>query len=398
MTNAKLASVKKAAVRGKEEKVKEQAAAMMNSLKRKDNKSKFFILGGVVIGVILLLVILNVVGGGKGSPDKVIAKYCDIMVNGNYGDLLDIADLPDTPQFSKEKIAEAKPGFREFMEKNNNAVTSCTYTKADEDDEQIVYKLILNKDKTDTVKIKKSNNSVMDIEGVYDNLRIEVDTESVLMIDGEIVPEEYRGSDSDAGTVVYNVPALKNATYDAKATSSLFKDKESDSIKVSSRITTNLTYSTKKENFKNSEDYDAMVKLFKETFPEIVREAAKTGDASNYDKYFVDGNANEVVQAGKVYEYLHAKRTKHIGMGFSNEYLLTFDKWTEATFSNDNPDYIGNNRFKLYRLFMNFEYTATNTTTQKVLEKKEKGSIFFENIVIEKTTEGWKILKANYGL
>ena len=61
---------------------------MKNLLKKMGSKQKLTI--GVVI-IILVISIVCLIVLKQNSTDKVVKKYCNILVSGNFGDILDIA-------------------------------------------------------------------------------------------------------------------------------------------------------------------------------------------------------------------------------------------------------------------------------------------------------------------
>lgn len=118
------------------------------------------ILIGLGIFAIIAVIIVATFVIINNNPNKAIKKYCDIMVKGNYGDILDVAYLPDSEFITKEKIEEAKQKYFERMK--NSSITSCTYTKANENDETISYKLTINGNRTDTMSVDKKNKESID--------------------------------------------------------------------------------------------------------------------------------------------------------------------------------------------------------------------------------------------
>jgi len=137
----------------------------------------------------------------QNSSDKVVKEYCSILVKGNFGDILDIAYLPEGEFITKDKIEELKKVYLEKMEENNNNITSCTFTKANETDESIEYKLTMEKTNgkdTSNIEVRKKDNKIV-IDGLYKEENLTVFKDSTVYVDNKkisIAPKE-KGSNHD---------------------------------------------------------------------------------------------------------------------------------------------------------------------------------------------------------
>ncbi len=265
---------------------------------------------------LVMLVALMLTGcGGKdsvsnlNSPEKVVARYCDILVNGNYGDILDIADLPESEFITKDIINGAKANFRErFLEENEEAI-SCTYTMATEDDEKVSYKLVINESSTKTLDIKKSNNKAI-IDDIYVEANIYSPLGSSVTVDN-IDISKYKISETsniydNSAVEHYTITVLSDYNYSVKSSHPLlstsqeanFTDDEEGLLVFFSYYVgyknspekngygENMTEITIKEKY-----YNEIEKFVDETIVPIIKDVSDNKDISKYNQYFVDGDA-----------------------------------------------------------------------------------------------------------
>ena len=197
---------------------------------------------------LITIMILALTGCGKSSKN-VAEQYCNILVKGNYGDMLDIAYFPKSDLITKDKIKEAKQNYFEEMSKNNNNVTTCEVNQTNEDDKKIYYKVVKNGTDTENLEIDKETNKVI-IKDLYVNSIAEVGDGTTVYIDGVELKDPQKKplaedgrtrSDFDSNDdyedylkslktykYVYNITTLKHAKYKIKYTHVFYKDIEQD--------------------------------------------------------------------------------------------------------------------------------------------------------------------------
>lgn len=131
-------------------------------------KKKKLLIGGIVIACIILvldlIIAVSVIKSKINSTEKSIKKYCDILEEGNYADILDLVYFPKSEFITKEKIDELKPIFFEKMKEENNDIVDCTYTEANETDDILIYKLVMEtSDGQDTgsIEVRKKDGKII---------------------------------------------------------------------------------------------------------------------------------------------------------------------------------------------------------------------------------------------
>lgn len=239
------------------------------------------------------------------SPDKVVAHYCDILVKGNYGDILDIADMPESEFIADKTIEGAKSNFRErFMKKNNDAI-SCTYTVAAEDDEKVSYKLVINGNKTQTLDIKKSNN-----KAIIDNISTEAHVYSLpgskVTMSG-IDMSKYKVDDNDTyfGWFLehYTITILSDDKSVVEASHPLLSNPQKATFDKVFRIvfpqeftpdnhSRNGNYVTPiiEESVIKEEYYNEINNLAETVIFSIIKDTFENNDVSKYNQYFINND------------------------------------------------------------------------------------------------------------
>lgn len=174
-------------------------------------KNKKLLIGSAILLFIVIIAIVLIVNLGN-SPEKNIKKYCDSIVKGTYRDIIDIAYIPDSEFITKDKIEKEKQIYFENMSKENN-ITSCEYSKANETDEKITYKLTINGDSTKNIDVDKKTNKII-LDGIYETKTIETFVDSKVTIDGKEVKDVSKQDDK----FIYKAIILSNVDYKIKVT------------------------------------------------------------------------------------------------------------------------------------------------------------------------------------
>ena len=174
-------------------------------------RNKKLLIGSAILLFIVIIAIILIVNLGN-SPEKNIKKYCDSIVKGTYGDIIDIAYIPDSEFITKDKIEKEKQIYFENMSKESN-ITSCEYSKANETDEKITYKLTINGDSTKNIDVDKKTNKII-LDGIYETKTIETFVDSKVTIDGKEVKDVSKQDDK----FIYKAIILSNVDYEIKIT------------------------------------------------------------------------------------------------------------------------------------------------------------------------------------
>lgn len=243
---------------------------------------KFIWIGTGILAIIIIVVGIIVFSGNAKGTDSVIKKYCDILKNGNYGDIIDIAYFPESQLITKEKLEEKKKQYFEEMRNSNNTnVKKYEYSKTNEDEEKISYKIILNDTDVKNIDLLKAENKLL-IEDLYEERSLKVNVDSKVIVDGveltnKTTVDDYYDS--------YNFIALKGVDYNVKITHIYLAD-----------IDTNLDY-------KSSDSYNFKPEIKKqfdedteEIFRAIISNLQEGKNASELNKYFVNNNAEEFLK------------------------------------------------------------------------------------------------------
>lgn len=297
------------------------------------------------------IMIISLTGCGKeklDSPEKIASKYCDILVKGNYGDILDIADMPSNEFTTQEKIDGAKDNFRERFMKDNDDATSCTYTLASENDEKASYKLVINDSKTKTIDIKKSNNKVI-IEDIYIDADIYSPIGSTVSMGGTDI-SKYKVDDNDniygdldhyKITILYDDNSSIEASHPL-LTSTLKGNLGSDSKRIvfpynfsadNEAKSNNYTTTLEKDSTIKKNDFEEIKKLIDDEMPLIVKAIFENQDITKYNYYFNNKDVSNITS-------LNAKKLSD-NMELFNIELIGKDKvivaFTYGTYDNGMP-------------------------------------------------------------
>lgn len=243
---------------------------------------KFIFIGIGILAVIMIIVGVVVFSGNAKGTDSVIKKYCEILKKGNYGDIIDIAYFPESQLITKEKLEEKKKQYFEEMRNSNNTnITKYEYSKINEDDEKISYKIVLNDTDVKNIDLLKAENKLL-IEDLYEEKKLEVIVDSKVIVEGiELTDKTPVDSYYDS----YNFVALKGIDYNVKITHIFLND-----------IDTNLDYDVHYQSGTNgwkTEISEQFEKDLEEIFRGIIRYYQQGGDSSTLNKYFVNNNASE---------------------------------------------------------------------------------------------------------
>lgn len=203
---------------------------------------------GVIILVIAIIVIVFLT---RNSPDKIAKKYGDILVKGNYGNILDITYFPKSEFITKEKIEQAKSNYFEQMKRRNNEITSYTYSVASETDDKVIYKLIFNGKTTQNIEVDKKTNKIL-MDDLYNTKTIETYAESIVTIDGK----EISNPRKENGKEIYEAIVLSNVEYEIKVKPKTGVDDETinKQIEKESEDGSKITLTDRKTDLENKID------------------------------------------------------------------------------------------------------------------------------------------------
>lgn len=270
----------------------------------------------VAIGLaVILLVILGgtiIINNKKGSPEKTIDKYCKILVDGNYGDIIGIVHFPESNLITDKKIEELKSNYYDKMAKEYDDVVNCTYTQANETEDTITYKVIVETsggEDTEKIEVGKKDNKII-LEDIYAERHIEVYEGAKVYIDGvELNDKPESQVDEDNHVDIYKVVVLPDVDYDIKVTHSMFEDGEvilnGETVKY---IKHPIFEGDKRSYDRNTIDFtnggvDALKKKYRDELEkdicegckEIVTVSLEKGDISQLNQYFKNNNAEEFI-------------------------------------------------------------------------------------------------------
>ena len=246
----------------------------------------------IILSIIISIIIISIGGfvllNNKDNPDKIIEKYCKILVKGNYGDIIDIAYLPENELFTKERIEQKKKQYFEEMRKDNNNVTSYEYSKTNEDEEKISYKVILNGTETKNIDINKSNNKII-IDGLYEEKEIDAPKGFNVSIDNISLTKIGEKEDVDT----FKALVFTGLDYKVKISHPFFNDKI---------VNLGETFFSGANMFENLKD-ENLKKEISNTLDEFTKDIYKvcieTKQIDTLNKYFANSNAKELLEKPK---------------------------------------------------------------------------------------------------
>ncbi len=190
--------------------------------------------GGAILAIIIVtvsIVIFNKSGNensgskkanaNKNNPDSIIEQYGDILVKGNYGDIIDIAYFPESVLITEEKLEEKKKQYFEEMRENNTNVISFDYVKSTEDDEKVSYKLTINGTETEYMDVKKPENKLL-IDDLYEEQECKTWRDSKITYNGVEIPKEENNDNEQYDT--YKFIALSGIDYELKIENDFYEN------------------------------------------------------------------------------------------------------------------------------------------------------------------------------
>lgn len=276
-------------------------------------KKKKLLIGGIVIACIILvldlIIAVSVIKSKINSTEKSIKKYCDILEEGNYADILDLVYFPKSEFITKEKIDELKPIFFEKMKEENNDIVDCTYTEANETDDILIYKLVMETSggqDTGSIEVRKKDGKII-LDGLYMDRTIEVFKDSQVNIDDiELTTDPEYTTDEGNQVAIYGVTVLLDVPYDIKVTHPVFKDAEmilegEDLTKVNDDTLGEMKDDdiidfTAFASDNLSEEYEKAIESdILDGCEDIVTVALEKGDISKLNKYFLNSDAEKFV-------------------------------------------------------------------------------------------------------
>lgn len=276
---------------------------------------KFIWIGIGVLSIIMIIVGVVVFSGNAKGTDSVIKKYCEILKKGNYGDIIDIAYFPESQLITKEKLEEKKKQYFEEMRNSNNTnITKYEYSKINEDDEKISYRIVLNDTDVKNIDLLKAENKLL-IEDLYEERSLKVRVDSKVTIDDMELTNKIPVDDHYDS---YNFIALKGVDYKVKITHIYSKD-----------IDTNLDFKIDNEYYYQFEpDFKPEIsKKFdediEEVFRGIIRYYQQGGDLSALNQYFINNNASEFITDMKD-NFYHSANAQYVdNYNFDKGYYLS---------------------------------------------------------------------------
>lgn len=333
---------------------------MKKTFKKMDLKQKFI----VVTSIVIIISVILIIAFKQNSPEKVVKEYCDILVNGNYGDALDIAYFPDSEFITKDKIEELKKVYFEKMKKDNNNITSCTYTKANETDETITYKLTMEKTNgknTSNIEISKKDNKIM-LDGLYKEKSLTVFKGSTVYVDNKevsIKPKVRKNEGNQVENYVFVI--LDDVDYKVKITHPIFKD-EVTTLDNDTNYTKH-TYGYLKDDFtkKLKTDIDEM-------FTDIVTVTMEGQDIKPLNKYFLNNNAEDFINSND--------RFKSIITDASGTYNHAFKSVDKIHI--DTIEYINDKEFWI-RMYVNCNRVTSAKDGIQIFRISDEGGKFVDS-------------------
>lgn len=355
------------------------------------------------LGLIMIMV-LALTGCGKSSKN-VAEQYCNILVKGNYGDMLDIAYFPKSDLITKDKIKEAKQNYFEEMSKNNNNVTSCEVNQTNEDDKKIYYKVVKNGTDTENIEIDKKTNKVI-IKDLYVNSIVKVGDGTTTFIDGVELKDPQKKPLAEEGKTrndfdyndeyenylkslktyeyVYNITTLKHANYKIKYTHIFYKDVEKEICKEENCVNSWYRQGTDGVEVLDStsiKDQD-LVNTLKDMFKEIALVGFEGKDKNSINKYFENSEAKAYIDIFK-----KERQTQDDGFGSSHYTYKKLNESTNGSIWFIKVWYIEEDEIKID---VQVHYIADISAKYKGTEEGLASVI--SNVTLKKYNNSWKIV------
>lgn len=270
----------------------------MKKQARKANKAKHFSHRKLAV-TISTMAIISLVGCTKNNTEKVVKEYCEFLTNGNYKQILDLAYFPENDFITKDKIEERKESYSDEMKKDYDDILDCTFTKSEEDDETISYKLVLETTQgkeTETIELRKKENKII-FDDLYDEKTITVCQGSTVYLDDiEISAQPEKATENGSNVDVYDIVLMNDVPYTLKITHPLFED-------VTTTYEEDETYLFGKSNFKE-DFYKNLQTNLNDMIIDITTTAMQKGNLDTLNKYFLNSNANEFIEDNELSELI----------------------------------------------------------------------------------------------
>lgn len=317
-------------------------------------KSKIAVISFIISGVVLCSVGILFSFGKKekNTPENTIMQYCNILIDGNYGDMINLTYFPESEFITDEKKQMVYEKIYDDVKEEYRNVIDCQYSTSKETDESVEYKVIFDNGdikQTEFIEVEKETNKIISTQ-YYKEEEIYVYSGSKVFVDENEIPAiNIYGQDKDTHKDIYKMNIVKDATYDLKILHPLFKDIE---IQLDDyyRKSGNYAILDLKENYK-AEFQEEMMKILGGLFIAVLNDE----DITRYNSYFKNVNAkefSEVNYADTIYKLKNGHK----------EFKYDFIKINKLSFSSD---YLGENEFSV-EVYLEYNCIKSRKDGQKM--------------------------------
>lgn len=318
------------------------------------------VLCGVVI-VVVLTVIWLIFGMAKDSPDKIMKNYSEVLVNGNYEDVIELIYFPESEFITDEEIDVLKGKISKEMSKNYDGVVDCEFVESEDKEGTITYKLTLETTKgydTEFVEIDKEKNKIVS-KKYYKVYSFDVNQGSKVKVDGKELSKKYlKKSNKVKGVDSYSLVALIDSAYNLEITHPLFETEKCTLIEHvnNQHILCNL----------KKEYHDKFEKELEVILMPMFLSYYNKEDLSGYNKYFKNGDAKEFA------ETLFSETVKRFDKDFDYQYLYIFKDVKSVSMFGVN--YLGDNEFSVkLSVWYDYSYSLKNGSDILFVDGKDTG-------------------------
>jgi len=346
---------------------------MLKKVFRRDKsvvkKKSLIIISGLSVLVVVLVVIMVLVITKTSGPETVAKEYCDILVKGNFEEIIDLTYFPKSEFIGEEKLNELKDKYYDRMSKDYSNVVSCTYTETKETEKTITYKITMEKtdgNDTETIEVDKQSNKIMQ-DNLYRKVKITVHKGATVMVEDKVISIEPKAKTEKNGTNVdvYSLMVLDDVEYNLNITHSIY---EYDTEEIGEE---GFHYSL---NCKLKDDYlENLKEDVNKVCKELVTVVKQKGDIASVNKYFINSDADKLVQEN---EFLNGTYDNREIDKFNYEFKEVLDTLIEQEI------YIEDGQLLL----------CTRTTYQETVSKKREDQLIIgDGEFIDSYVDGFEV-------
>lgn len=254
-----------------------------------------------IVVIICVIVTTLIMTACSNNPESTIKNYSDMLANGEYDKILELAYIPESDYITKEKLNDFKDIFIDMIVDKYGDITECTYTEIDETNDTITYKLLMQTSDgqdTENIEVRKEDNKLL-LDNLYDDVTLTVYSGSTVYIDGEKITMKPKSVKSNGNSAdEYTLTILENINYKLKITHPIFTTKTGNLSEDTNFVSDSYDTANAIQDyyFKNLEIDISKI------CSDIITTTFENGNITDLNKYFINKDTEKFISDNKGFE------------------------------------------------------------------------------------------------